>query len=243
MKKIYLFILMIVLAMAVKAQDTVVLRNGDILSVKVTEVSNSQIKYLLWDNQNGPVYVQEVGDIFMVKYQNGRKEVFDQKKYEQKTQVQQSNQRLEKPLYIEYYDGQLCTDDRVLTVKEASQLLGYDRYNTFISGLRQYRGGGVGIGCSILLGLAGGAAVLFSGDDVLVLAGWVAVGIADILLPIGIVRRSVGKGRMNWAIDDYNREQREMSQRFSLSVGPSFGSVPTATGNNYTIGAGLQFQF
>ena len=67
--------------------------------------------------------------------------------------------------------------------------------------------------------------------------------VAGAFLPIGIVLTSVGKGRMNWAIDDYNREQREMPQRFSLSVGPSFGSVPTATGNNYTIGAGLQFQF
>lgn len=243
MKKLTLVTLLVVLTISVKAQDTIIFRNGDIKSVKVTEVSQKQIKYIMWDFQDGPVYTTSVDDIYMIKYRSGTKEVYDQHKNEQQFHVHQSAQTQDEPKYVRNNGGSLFIDNRVLTVKEASQLLGYDRYNTFISGLRQYQGGGVCIGFSILLGLAGGAAVLFSGNDVPVLAGWVAVGIADILLPIGIVRRSVGKGRMNWAIDDYNREQRLMSQRFSLSIGPSFSSVPTVTGNINTLGAGLQLHF
>ena len=67
MKKLYLFILAIALSIAANAQDTIIFLNGDIQVVKVTEVSKTQIKYLLLDSQEGPGYVQDVSDIYLIK--------------------------------------------------------------------------------------------------------------------------------------------------------------------------------
>ena len=73
--------------------------------------------------------------------------------------------------------------------------------------------------------------------------GWIMIGVADVLLPIGIVLKSVGNGRANWAVNDYNYSTRQLSQNSYLEVGPSLVCVPTATGSNYALGAGLRLNF
>ena len=57
-------------------QDILVLKNGDEIKVKVSEVLPDLIKYKKWDNQDGPLYSEPKGNIFMIKYQNGSKDVF-----------------------------------------------------------------------------------------------------------------------------------------------------------------------
>lgn len=78
MKKLYPFLIMAVMAVSVKAQDTIVFRNGDELQVKVTDVTDSQIMYHLRKDLNGPVYTKNISDILMVKYENGDKVVYGQ---------------------------------------------------------------------------------------------------------------------------------------------------------------------
>lgn len=58
------------------AQDNLVFRNGTELSVKVLEVSPTQLKYRRQDNPDGPVYTMSVANILLVKYANGTKDVF-----------------------------------------------------------------------------------------------------------------------------------------------------------------------
>jgi len=41
------------------------------------EVSTDIIKYKKWDNQDGPIYSSNKLDVFMIKYQNGTKDVFN----------------------------------------------------------------------------------------------------------------------------------------------------------------------
>ena len=50
MKKIGLFIITLIFFSNINsfAQDTIFFRNGDELLVKVTEVSDAEIKYILW---------------------------------------------------------------------------------------------------------------------------------------------------------------------------------------------------
>jgi len=47
----------------------------EILS-KVIEINNTEIKYKLFDNQNGPTIITLKKNIFIIKYENGTKEVF-----------------------------------------------------------------------------------------------------------------------------------------------------------------------
>lgn len=60
------------------AQDLIIMRNGDEVKAKVSEILQDQIKFKKWDNQDGPMYTENKSSIFMIKYQNGTKEVFDQ---------------------------------------------------------------------------------------------------------------------------------------------------------------------
>ncbi|HON19858.1 MAG TPA: hypothetical protein PLW70_00780 [Bacteroidales bacterium] len=66
--------------MIVSAQDVITLKNGDEIQAKVTEVMQDQIKYKRFDNLDGPVYFLNKSEIFMIKYQNGQKDVFKDEK-------------------------------------------------------------------------------------------------------------------------------------------------------------------
>ena len=57
-------------------QDVIVLRNGEEISVVVKEVGTKEIKYVKFNNQSGPLYAESKANIFMIKYENGTKDVF-----------------------------------------------------------------------------------------------------------------------------------------------------------------------
>jgi len=56
--------------------DELILRNGNEIKVKVLEITPTQIKYKKCDVSDGPLYIANKGDVFMVKFSNGTKEVF-----------------------------------------------------------------------------------------------------------------------------------------------------------------------
>ena len=64
-------------ALNVAAQDIIVMRNGDEVEAKVRKVGTTEVEYHKWSNQDGPVYSVAKSDVFMVKYKNGEKDVFD----------------------------------------------------------------------------------------------------------------------------------------------------------------------
>ncbi len=58
------------------AQDSVILKNGTEIQVKVLEVSSAQIKYKKQENPDGPLYTYSIKDVLLIKYANGTKDVF-----------------------------------------------------------------------------------------------------------------------------------------------------------------------
>ena len=91
MKYILLFILFICSSNIIKAQDTLSMRSGENILVKVIEVSNvslkwtkkgiievgtAEVKYKKLDNLNGPVFSMLKSDLIMIKYQNGTSDDF-----------------------------------------------------------------------------------------------------------------------------------------------------------------------
>jgi len=59
------------------AQDVITFKDGNELKVIVTEITTSEIKYKRADNTEGPVYTIAKTDVFMIVFENGRKEVFN----------------------------------------------------------------------------------------------------------------------------------------------------------------------
>lgn len=57
------------------AQDIIVKRNGDELQCRILEVSKNEVKYKRWVNLDGPAFSEKKSDIFMIKYENGEKDV------------------------------------------------------------------------------------------------------------------------------------------------------------------------
>ena len=60
----------------IKAQDTLSMKSGEYILVKVIEVSTAEVKYKKLDNLNGPVFSMLKSDLLMIKYENGTKEDF-----------------------------------------------------------------------------------------------------------------------------------------------------------------------
>lgn len=84
-KLLFFFIGLFLLNASLKAQDKIYRKNGEVLKVKILEVSSSEIKYKIFGDDNGPIYVLEKDRIKKIEYENGRveKPVIDLKDPEQ----------------------------------------------------------------------------------------------------------------------------------------------------------------
>ena len=80
MKKFILSLVAICVATVLFAQDVIVTIDEQQISAKILEISSSEIKYLDFNNQDGPVYVLSIQEILSVQLANG-----DVKSYERKT--------------------------------------------------------------------------------------------------------------------------------------------------------------
>ncbi len=68
-----LFLMTICLSVA---QDVIIQTNGTEIQAKVIEIKPDEVKYLRFDNQSGPTYIINKSEVFMIKYENGTKDVF-----------------------------------------------------------------------------------------------------------------------------------------------------------------------
>ena len=60
------------------AQDIILKRDGSEIEAKVIEITDQQIKYKNFDFQSGPIRNVNIHDVFMITYENGQKEVFNE---------------------------------------------------------------------------------------------------------------------------------------------------------------------
>lgn len=65
--------------------DIIMLKNGDEIEAKVTEIGSYEIKYKLCDNLEGPVYTKPKNEIFKIKYANGTSTLISEIQTEQPT--------------------------------------------------------------------------------------------------------------------------------------------------------------
>jgi hypothetical protein len=77
MKKIFLLLVAIFFINVLNAQDLIIKKNGDEINAKVQEVGVTEIKYIKTDNPEGPTFSILKSDVFMIKFANGTKEVFN----------------------------------------------------------------------------------------------------------------------------------------------------------------------
>ena len=78
MKKLLLLLTLSAITSIAFAQDNIVLKNGDEINAKISEVGESNIKYRKFNNLDGPIYTKSKDEIFYIKYSNGEKKFLDE---------------------------------------------------------------------------------------------------------------------------------------------------------------------
>ena len=77
MKKAIILLAVLFGSMAIlSAQDIITLKSGDEIKAKVQEIGTDNVKYKKYDNLTGPTYTLLKTEIFMIKYENGEKDIF-----------------------------------------------------------------------------------------------------------------------------------------------------------------------
>jgi len=59
----------------VSAQDLIVLKDGSMIEAKVTEISQTEIRYKRFDHLDGPTIVISTARVLSIRYQNGTQEI------------------------------------------------------------------------------------------------------------------------------------------------------------------------
>lgn len=76
--KFYLSLLLIAITIQPAfSQDNIIKKNGDEIKAKVVEVGTTEIKYKKFEKQTGPTYAISKSDVFMIKYEDGTKDVIN----------------------------------------------------------------------------------------------------------------------------------------------------------------------
>ena len=126
MKKIILSLLVILFTTQLFAQDKIYKLKGSVINVKVIEIGTDEIKYKLFDNPDGPIYVVDKSTLNRIEFADGR--------------VEKYKLSYKDP---ENYEGQLT---KAIKINFLAPLLGYSQFSfeKSISPLKSYELG-VGI--------------------------------------------------------------------------------------------------
>jgi hypothetical protein len=108
--KVKLFILLAFAVNICNSQDIIIMKNGDEIKAKVQEVGTEEVKYKKFGTE-APIYVVERIEIFMIKYENGNKDVFnDEEKSEEEDKI------------VEHYVSQTPVEDMYFLGKEDASM-------------------------------------------------------------------------------------------------------------------------
>lgn len=88
MKKIIVLLTLVFSTVTLFAQDVITKRNGEEIQAKVLNINDKEINYIKWTNLNGPTYTILKSEVFMIKYENGEKDIFEQEKKQAQMQTQ-----------------------------------------------------------------------------------------------------------------------------------------------------------
>ena len=120
------------------AQDIITLRNGNDIQAVVNEVGVDEVRYKRFDNQSGPSYALKKSEIFMIKYENGTRDVFNETAVSASTFNQQINP---------YYSSSIYSQQELplLNYTFGNQIDPYgDKKSAFFAGVLSFFVPGVG---------------------------------------------------------------------------------------------------
>lgn len=220
-----LFTCMILLGMNTNlfSQDVIFLSNGNEINAKIIKIGDSEIEYKKWNNQEGPIYTEKKSNIFMIKYQNGEKDIFEHNMNNNRnnTNINEANKaNLSNNLitYADYdkvfYKGKRISNDELEHLLKTNCMAAYEQY---ASG-KHKRNAAITLRSIAFVFLAASLPLYLSDDyDLMIIASGLDItGTAMMItsFPLG----GVGKNQMKDSFDTYNSNIKN-NNNISLNFG------------------------
>lgn len=183
------------------SQDLITLKNGDEIESKVTEVGDKEIKYKKYSNINGPTYSINKEEVFMIKYENGEKDIFNDLSLKKQSESFANKDKFLKidfkSFSTKYYEGDGKISKKEFINKIESNPVAYNQYN--LGKNLNTVGNVIGIPAGLVFGYSVGTWIGGGGEpDGTVLA------VSGICWGGAIVLNFVGRAKIRNAIDTYN---------------------------------------
>lgn len=86
-----------------KAQDQILLTNGNELNVKIVEVLEKTVSYKIYDKPEGPLYIINKTEIATIIYENGQTEIYNnlvKKTESEKPEIPAGTQKFRKNIFL-----------------------------------------------------------------------------------------------------------------------------------------------
>ncbi len=207
------------------AQDVITLRNGDEIQALVTEISTQNIKYKKYSNPDGPTYTIPVSEAFMIRFENGDKEVFSE-------QSTAPSVALETGLKYKDLKDMYNSKEYVRDYRDPHSLFWCGFGSFLFPGLGQICCGEWGRGLLFFVGdVALATAATATGNPVIYI-GQLAVGIWSICDAVKVAK----------VINMYNQDLKGYS-KLSFDLYPNLACVPAENGLQPTAGLTLAISF
>ena len=75
-KILFILTITVIFNLGASAQDLIIKKNGDEIQAKITEITATELKYKKYNYLEGPTFSINKSDVFMVRYENGEKDIF-----------------------------------------------------------------------------------------------------------------------------------------------------------------------
>jgi len=136
------------------SQDTIVMRNNNVILGKVMEITATEVKYNKQEMPEGPLYIEKKADVKEVRYRNGFKEEFKMGAEETISTSKPTNNKIERHGPGLFYNGKRLTELELISVLKNSNDNVITPLSLKIERTNKLRHlGSLGIGC-------GGAAIV-----------------------------------------------------------------------------------
>ena len=228
MRKVYavfvLGIVWVLFSTKISAQDFIFTVDDQIISAVITEIDDSNITYKMFDNQEGPNIKIATSKVRMIRFSNGTEKKFTSRQVT--SNPFPGPDRLNPIGYMTTKRGDFYLYGRPIAQEELGNYFAPDALKTINSALKQRKTGkGLLIPGCILTGVGAlwtgwGIGLKIAGRDQgdgmgpeedMIIVGSVFEVVGIIGLATGVVLTSAGipllcisKGRLKWAVDDFN---------------------------------------
>lgn len=245
-KRIFLLTVLLAFAAVAVAQDVITLKNGDEINGKVTKVTSTEIEYKLASNPDGPTYTKPVAEIFMVKYENGQKDVFNNTPAP--ATQQQVTVDIPTGVTLERSRGEIvdAATNHTFSEFELQQMLGMDAYNDYVKARDSYKSTSNGLVWAYLFFFLGppmyyGGVFLEDGSNNglgMRIVGIVWTICGNIMIPVEYITRGVAAGKISRIAEGYNAKNGSLG----MEISGGFTLMPTAKGT-VAPGLGISLRF